>query len=154
MPGVGGVPGQTAAAVGAAGTAHHVASLAVTPTDVAMRVLTVLAALLLFGGCTNATIAEAVGRPDPFDWTYFDGSAEDVVDALVETFQATGVRIESVRTEDEAAILTLSSRLGSATFSEIRVERTEAEGFSARAQIYPDQDPLPRWLEQEVSGRI
>lgn len=119
-----------------------------------MRVLTVLSALLLFGGCTNATIAEAVGRPDPYDWTYFDGSADDVVDALVNAIQQQGARVESVRADDGAAILTLSTRFGSATFNEIRVEETDVEGYSARAQLYPEQDPLPRWLEQQVSGRI
>ncbi|MGB3541688.1 hypothetical protein [Rubrivirga sp.] len=119
-----------------------------------MRTLTVFAALLMLGGCTNATIAEAIGRPDPFDWTYFDGNADDVVDALVESFQLSGVRVESVRTQDEAAILTLGAQRGSARFAEIRVERTDTEGYGARAQTYPDQNPLPRWLEQEVSGRL
>lgn len=119
-----------------------------------MRAFSVLAALLLLGGCTNATIADAVGRPDPFDWTYFEGDAETVVEALIESFQLSGTRVESVRTEGEAAILVLGARGGSASFAEIRVEPTATDGYSARAQTYPDQNPLPRWLEIEVSGRI
>ena len=30
----------------------------------------------------------------------------------------------------------------------------DVEDFASRAQIYPQRDPLPRWLEMEVSGRM
>lgn len=120
-----------------------------------MRTLALTAiALFTAAGCTNASIAEAYGRPDPFEWTYFEGSTSDVVDALVETFAQSGVRVESVRNEDDGMILTLSSRLGSADYTEIYVEATDVESFTARAQIYPDRDPLPRWLEAQVSARM
>ena len=121
-----------------------------------MRTLLALAVLLVAsGGCTNASLAEAYGRPDPFTWSYFEeGSANDVADALVEAFQLSGVRVESVRSEDGGIVMTVSTRLGSSDHSEIRIENTSVEDFTSRAQIYPDGDPLPRWLEVEVTSRI
>ena len=117
-----------------------------------LSALAVLTAALL-GGC--APLEEAYGRPDPFDWTYFEeGTASDVVDALQETFQQSGLRVESIRNEADGVIVTLSSRRGTVDFTEVLVQNTDVEGFTVRAQIYPSRDPLPRWLEMEVSGRI
>lgn len=113
--------------------------------------LAVLATLTL-GAC--ASFEEAVGRPDPLDWTYFDGEAEDVVEAVRETFLVSGVRVESIREEAGGAVITLGSRSGSVDFTQLLVQRSEEEGFASRAQIYPVGAPLPRWLEIEISGRI
>ena len=115
-----------------------------------------LALVVLFaglGGC--ASLEEAYGRPDPFDWTYFEeGSAGDVADAIQETFYQSGLRVESVREENNGLVLTVASRQGRAEFTEIRVENVALDEFTARAQIYPERAPLPRWLEIEVTGRI
>ncbi|WP_420456921.1 hypothetical protein [Rubrivirga sp.] len=120
-----------------------------------MRTLAALVLLSLgLAGCATASIEEAYGQPDPFEWTYFHGSPGDVVSAIGEAFQQSGTRIESVQNEADGVVMTLSTRFGSADFSQIRVQATDVEDYSARAQIYPQGDPLPRWLETEVSGRM
>ena len=106
------------------------------------------------GGCASASVAEAYGLPDPFEWTYFRGAPTDVVEAIGVAFQQSGTRIESVRNEDAGVVITLSSRFGSADFSQILVQGTDVEDYTARAQIYPQGRPLPRWLEADISGRI
>lgn len=111
-----------------------------------------LALLLTLSAC--ASVEEAYGRPDPFEWSYFEGSAEDVVNAIDQTFQQSGIRVESIYTQEDGVIVTVAGRTNSARFSQIRVQRTDVETFTARAQIYPEGDPLPRWLETEISGRI
>ena len=116
-----------------------------------MRALFALGLVAALAGC--ATIEEAYGRPDPLDWTYFHGDAQDVVTALQETFTQSGLSVESVYEEAGGVVLTLSRR-GRADFAQVLVQSTDVEGFTARAQVYPDGDPLPRWLEMEVSGRI
>lgn len=116
-----------------------------------MRTALALSLVVALAGCTNATIEEAYGRPDPFEWTYFDGAASDVVDALQEAFNQSGVRVESIRDEAGGVVLTLASRMGSADYTQILVQRTDVEDFTARAQIYPTGAPLPRWLEMEIS---
>jgi hypothetical protein len=122
-----------------------------------MRAVLPALALLLtlsLGACTNASIAEAYGRPDPFDWSYFEGSPEDVVSAIGETFQQSGIQLESVRTDDAGVIVTVSGRFDPAGYTQILVQETDEEDFSARAQVYPQGDALPRWLEAQISGRI
>ena len=124
---------------------------------VIMRTLPLSLALLFtlgLGGCSNASVAEAYGQPDPFEWTYFRGSPRDVVAAINVAFDQSGVRVESIRDEAGGTILTLSSRFGTAEFDQILVQSTDVEDYTARAQVYPQRDPLPRWLEAEVSGRI
>ncbi len=111
-------------------------------------------ALLLFGLAGCASLEEAYGLPDPFEWTYFSGSPNDVVSAIGEAFQLSNTRVESVRTEADGVVITVSPQRGSASFSQIRVQATDVEGYSARAQVYPQGNPLPRWLETEVSGRM
>jgi len=111
-----------------------------------------LTLVLALGAC--ATIDEAYGRPDSQDWTYFDGPPEAVVQALEDTFRLSGIRVESIRSEGGGTVVTFASRRGSASVSEVLVQATEVEGFSARAQIYTQSEPLPRWLEMEVTGRI
>lgn len=108
--------------------------------------------LLALGAC--ATFEEAYGRPDPLDWTYFEGEPGAVVEALGDAFLTTGIRVESVRSEAGGTIMTLSSRAGTADFTEVLVQPSTEEGFASRAQVYPVGRPLPRWLEMEVSGRI
>lgn len=118
-----------------------------------MRIaLASLALVLALGAC--ATIDEAYGRPDATDWTYFNGSAEDVVRAIGATYAHTGGRVESVRSEGGGTVVTIGSRRGSAQVTEVLVQETDVEGFTARAQIYTQSQPLPRWLEMEISGRI
>lgn len=119
-----------------------------------MRALFALGLVVALAGCSGASIEEAYGRPDPYDWTYFHGEAGDVVVALEETFALSGVRVESIQREADGLVLTMSSRLGSANFVQVRVQETDVEDYTSRAQIYPTQAPLPRWLEMEVSGRI
>lgn len=118
-----------------------------------MRIPLIVALLALtFGGC--ASIEEAYGRPDPFEWTYFRGDPRAVVGAIDEALNLSNIRVESVRSEAGGTLLTLSTRAGSADFEQILVQSTDAEDFASRAQIYPQRDPLPRWLEMEVSGRM
>lgn len=119
-----------------------------------MRLALTLSLLAALAGCSGASIEEAYGRPDPYDWTYFEGEAGDVVEAMEATFAASGVRIESINEEAGGVVLTLSSRFGSAEFTQVLVQRTDVEDYTARAQIYPTGAPLPRWLEMEVSGRL
>lgn len=132
------------------------ASVALTShvTAVSMRTALALGLLVALAGCSGASIEEAYGRPDPFDWTYFYGEADDVVGALEDTFAMSGVRIESVYEEAGGVVLTLGARAGSGDFTQVLVQETDVEDFTARAQIYPVGAPLPRWLEMEVSGRL
>lgn len=119
-----------------------------------MRALLALGLVVALAGCSGASIEEAYGQPDPFDWTYFHGEAGDVVTALQETFSFSGLAVESVREEAGGVVVTLGAREGRADFSQILVQETDVEDYTARAQIYPVQARLPRWLEIEVSGRI
>jgi ABC-type glycerol-3-phosphate transport system substrate-binding protein len=120
-----------------------------------MRTLFAATALALtLSACSGASIDEAYGLPDPFEWTYFRGEAADVVAAIDDSFNQSGIRVESIRNEAEGVVLTISSGTGRADFSQILVQPTNVEEYSARAQIYPQRDPLPRWLEAQVSGRI
>ena len=109
-------------------------------------------ALLTFTGC--ATIDEAYGRPDPFEWTYFEGSPEAVIDAIGQAFSTTPAIVESARDDVDGTVLTVALRRGSAETSQILVQSTDVEAFSARAQLFPERAPLPRWLEMQVSGRM
>lgn len=106
------------------------------------------------GACTNASLAEAYGQPDPFKWTYFEGSPQDVITALEQTFNQGEIRIESYQEEGGGTVLTVAPRSGSADVTQILVQATDVEDYTARAQVYPQGAPLPRWLEIEVSGRI
>ena len=118
-----------------------------------MRIaLASLTLALALGAC--ATIDEAYGRPDATDWTYFEGSAEAVVRAIGDSFALSGGRVESVRSEGGGTVVTIASRRGSAQVTEVLVQETDVEGFGSRAQIYTQNEPLPRWLEMEISGRI
>ncbi|MEM1117583.1 MAG: hypothetical protein AAF845_16685 [Bacteroidota bacterium] len=119
-----------------------------------MRAFLALGLVAALAGCSGASIDEAYGQPDAFDWTYFHGEAGDVVVAIQETLSFSGLRVESVREEAGGILVTLGARSGRAEFSQILVQATDVEDYTARAQIYPVQARLPRWLEMEVSGRI
>lgn len=120
-----------------------------------VRPLAALAlAVLALAAAGCSTFEEAYGRPDPFDWTYFEGPPQAVIDAIGATFAQTGVRIESYREEAGGVVITMSSRQGSAQTADILVQATTEEGFGSRAQFYPVGDPLPRWLEMEITGRL
>ena len=116
------------------------------------RLLTL--ALLALAGCSGATFDDVYGVPEPNDWSYFTGSLSDVTSAMQETLEANDVRVEGVRDEDGGTILTITRGGAGPEMSEIRVEPTTAEGYGARAQIFPVRTPLPRWLEIGVSGRL
>jgi len=112
-------------------------------------------ALVALGGCTNASIAEAYGRPHPLEWTYFAESSNDVVDALQSAFSHSNVAVESIRREDDGSTtLTVSRRLDGTQSSLIVVQPTSETGFLSRAQVLPGADPLPRWLEIEVTSLL
>ena len=117
--------------------------------------LLAFALLVLAGaGCSGATFDDVEGVPEPYDWSYFQGSVYDVRAALEETLQANDVRVEGVREENGGTVLTVTQGGASADISEIRIEPTTAEGYGARAQVFPVRAPLPRWLEVGVSGRL
>lgn len=105
-------------------------------------------------GCSGATFDDVYGLPDATDWSYFQGSFYDVTNAVEETLAANDLRVEGVRSEDGGTVLTVTRGGMSPAINEIRIEPTEAEGYGARAQLYPDRAPLPRWLEIGVSGRL
>ena len=119
-----------------------------------------LALLLAFaalpaGGCARGvTIDQAFGRPDATTWTYFEGSPSAVVEALSRHYEMLGVRTESVREEGGGVVVVLTPREGAATNVEVLVQATTEGRFGARAQIYPDQRPLPRDAEAGVTGRL
>ena len=119
-----------------------------------MRISLVFASLVALTGCAGASLAEAYGRPDPYEWTYFDGEVGDVIAALQQSLTQGDLRVESSREEAGGIVITLAPRSGSANVTQLLVQETEEEGFSTRAQIYPIRAPLPRWLEIEVSGRL
>ncbi len=121
-----------------------------------MRTVLPLLAVALIGlaGCTNASLAEAYGRPDPFEWTYFRGSSSDVVMALRVSLSQASIAVESVRDNEDGTVLTVSSRFDQSQSDQILVQSTAVEGFRSRAQLYPGRDPLPRWLETEVAARL
>lgn len=113
------------------------------------------ALLVLAGaGCSGATFDDVEGVPDPYDWSYFTGSIYETRAAMEETLQANNVRVEGVRDEDGGTVLTITQGGSGPEISEIRIEPTTAEGYGARAQIFPARAPLPRWLEIGVSGRL
>lgn len=118
------------------------------------RLTSALVLGIALAGCAGATLDDVYGVPDATDWTYFQGSFYDVSAAIEETLLANDVRVEGVRSEDGGTILTITQGGASPAINEIRIEPTEVEGYGARAQVYPDRDPLPRWLEIGVSGRL
>ena len=109
-------------------------------------------ALLALGAC--ATFEEAYGRPDPTRWTYFEGSADQVVQAIQQALSGGTLRVEGARAESDGTVLTIANWEGSADTTEILVQNTDIEDFGSRAQLYPRRRPLPRWLEIEISGRM
>ena len=111
----------------------------------------VAAGLAALAGCSGATFDDVYGVPEPLDWTYFQGSTDDVTSALEETLQTNGLGVEGVRNEDGRTVLTVVHGGGSARVHEIRVEPTTAKGYGARAQVLPGRDLLPRWIEFGVS---
>ena len=119
-----------------------------------MRVLFSALALLAVAGCSGATFDDVYDRPDALDWTYFEASSYDVTEALEEALETNDIRVEGKRVEDGGTILTLTRGGASPQISEIRIEAVQVEDYRARAQVYPDRDPLPRWIEIEVSGRL
>ena len=119
-----------------------------------MRPLFAAALALALSACSGASVEEAYGLPDPFEWTYFRGDAEDVVAAIGQAFNRSDMRVESIRNEEDGVVVTITARQGSADVHQILVQRTDVEDYSARAQLFPQRDPLPRWLETEVSGRM
>lgn len=117
-----------------------------------------LASFLVLGialtGCGGATFDDVYGLPDGVSWSYFRGSIYDVTQAIEGTLEANDIRVEGVRSEDGGTVLTITRGGASPDIGEIRIEATEVEGYGARAQIFPQRDPLPRWLEVGVSGRL
>ena len=118
-----------------------------------MRIVSLLG-LLVLAGCTGATYDEAYGRPDATEWTYFDGSADEVVEAIQAAYVGTDLVAEGVGSEAEGMVVTFSARSGSSDLVQYLVQGTEEGGFESRAQTYPFARPLPRWLEISVSGRL
>ena len=116
--------------------------------------LSALALLAALGGCSGATFDDVYGLPQATDWSYFEGSFYDVRNAIEETLEVNDLRVEGVRDEDGGTVLTVTQGGASSDISEIRVEPTTAEGYGARAQVFPTRAPLPRWLEIGVSGRL
>ena len=108
----------------------------------------------LLAGCGTATIDSAFGRPDATEWTYFEGPAQDVLDAIRQFYSARGVATESARDEAGGVILTLAVASGSADVGQILVQATNVEGFESRAQIYPTRRPLPQALETDITRRF
>lgn len=119
-----------------------------------MRALLLAPLLALVACAPGATIDGAYGRPDATTWTYFEGSARDVVDAISRYYTFQDVRTESVRSEGGGLVLTLASRRGGAGLAQILVQPTTVEGFESRAQLYPVGRPLPRDLEDGVTREL
>ncbi len=115
-----------------------------------------LAALVSLAGCSGSTFDEVLNQPDALDWTYFEGTSEDVIVAIQEAYALSNQRVESVEANEDlgGTIVTVTSRTGSADLSQILVQSTSVEAYRSRAQVYPDRDPLPRSLEIAISGRI
>ena len=120
-----------------------------------MRLLApALGLLVALSGCSGATFDDVYGVPDGENWSYFQGSAYDVTAAIEETLEAKDVRVEGTRSEDGGTILTITRGGAAPDINEILIQATEAEGYGARAQLYPTRRPLPRWVEMGVSGRL
>lgn len=110
--------------------------------------LAALVALAGLAGCVRgATIDGAYGRPDSTEWTYFEGPAQTVLDAITRYYSFRNIATESARDENGGIVLTLAPRSGSAEVGQILIQATDVEGFQSRAQIYPTHRPLPRDLE-------
>ncbi|HEX8385296.1 MAG TPA: hypothetical protein VF576_03875 [Rubricoccaceae bacterium] len=105
----------------------------------------------LAGCARGVTIDDAYGRPDATEWTYFEGPAQTVVDAIARYYSIRDVATESARDESGGIVLTLAPRSGSADVGQILVQATNVEGFQSRAQVYPTRRPLPRDLEIGVT---
>ena len=118
-----------------------------------MRTVSLLALLVLVG-CNGATFDEVYGRPDATEWTYFEGAAADVVEAIQAAYAGTDLVVEGIGSEAEGTVITLSLRSGSPDLVQYLVQATETQGFSSRVQTYPVARPIPRWLEIDVSGRL
>ncbi len=114
-----------------------------------------LFALVVLAGC-GSTFDEVLNRPDSLDWTYFEGTPDEVVVAIQEAYAFSSLRVESVEADDGlgGTVVTLTPRTGSTNMSQILVQATTVEGFQSRAQLYPSRNPLPRALEMEISGRV
>lgn len=126
-----------------------------SPSTPMRSVLCAFAALVVLAGCSG-TFDEVFNRPDSLDWTYFEGTPQEVVVAIQEAYAFSSLRVESVETDEDlgGTIVTLTPRTGSADMSQILVQATTVEGFKSRAQFWPSRDPLPRALEIEISGRV
>ena len=120
-----------------------------------LRRLLLFAAFVTLAGCSagGATYDEAYGRPDATRWTYFELPAERVVAGVEAFYDGTEIVLERTREEEGGVVLSLASRRGGARVEQILVQRTTVEGFASRAQLFPQRRPLPREMEQFLSGR-
>lgn len=117
--------------------------------------LPLLAALVMLAGCSagGATYDEAYGRPDATRWTYFEAPADRIVAGIEAFYDGSEIVLERTEQEEGGVVLSLASRRGGARVEQILVQRTTVDGFASRAQLFPRRRPLPRDMEQFLSGR-
>ena len=117
---------------------------------------TLLTALLVatagLAGCARGvTYDEAYGRPDATEWTYFTQSTDDVITSISQYYRDRGVATEQTREESGGIVMTFSNQRTGGQSAEILVQRTNTEGFTARAQLYPGRRPIPLDVETYVT---
>ncbi len=119
-----------------------------------MRTLLLLALVATAGlaGCARGvTYDGAFGRPDATEWTYFTQSPADVQTSISQYYRDRGVATEQTRDESGGVVLTFANQRTGGQTAEILVQATAAEGFAARAQLYPGRRPLPQDVETFVT---
>ena len=111
--------------------------------------------LIVLAGCSGADIDSAYGVPDATRWTYFDGTAAEVASATSDALQFSGYAVSGVdRTTDGGYLISVTTRLASAQFTQIRVQPYEFEGYLSRAQTSPRRRALPVALRDAIEGQM
>lgn len=119
----------------------------------ALRPIAVLLLAVVAAGC--ATFDEVYGVPESQDWSYFEGSPEEVAYATRDALAYTGYTVQSVSPAPGGGyLISIVGRYESERWAQIRVMPYEYEDYLSRAQTYPQGRRLPDRLRFEIENEI
>ncbi|HLA63329.1 MAG TPA: hypothetical protein VK610_02800 [Rhodothermales bacterium] len=120
-----------------------------------LRLALVALPLLLTACAGGATFDEVEGVPDSRRWSYFEGTPEQVADALRSVLTLNGYTIDAVGEGPQGTqYVRVTSSPAGADFTEVYVEPVNVSGYTARAQTVPGRRRLARSLEVAVSADL